>query len=145
VIAIDPDPAARELAGDLGADVVLEDTAPARRGEAVRAATGGRGAHLALDAVGHEAVLAGAIAGLRRRGRHVQVGLLPEGAQVPMDLVIARELEVLGSHGMAAHAYPALLALRLPIDRLVTRAIGLDEAPDALVAPPGGGITVIEP
>jgi alcohol dehydrogenase len=62
-----------------------------------------------------------------------------------MHLVIARELAVLGAHGMAAHAYPELLALRLPVEQLVTRRIGLEEAPAALVERPGAGITVIEP
>jgi alcohol dehydrogenase len=69
-----------------------------------------------------------------------------------MDLVIARELELLGSHGMAARAYPELLALvetgRLRPGDLVTREIGLDEAPPALSAmgePRHTGVTVIRP
>jgi D-arabinose 1-dehydrogenase-like Zn-dependent alcohol dehydrogenase len=142
VVAVDPDPAARALAGELGAHVLL-DAAP--EGDAVRMATGGRGAHLSLDAIGHEAALAASVGGLRTRGRHVQVGLLPERPRVAMDRVIGRELALLGSHGMAAHDYPRLLALGLPVERLVTRRIGLDDAPAALTDPPGGGITVIEP
>ena len=55
-----------------------------------------------------------------------------------MDVVVARELQVLGSHGMAAHAYPELLGLvaagRLDPGALVTRHLGLDEAPAALAA-----------
>jgi alcohol dehydrogenase len=69
----------------------------------------------------------------------VQVGLLPPAQgrpAVPMDRVIALELEVLGSHGMAAHAYPELLGLvaagRLAPQRLVTRTLTLEEAADAL-------------
>jgi alcohol dehydrogenase len=68
----------------------------------------------------------------------VQVGLLPAGAAhaVPVDVVVARELHVIGSHGMAAHDYPAMLALvasgRLRPDLLGTARIGLDEAPAAL-------------
>jgi threonine dehydrogenase-like Zn-dependent dehydrogenase len=72
-------------------------------------------------------------------GRHVQVGLLPPAqgrAEVPMERVIALELQVLGSHGMAAHAYPELLGLiaagRLDPRRLVTRELALDDAPTAL-------------
>ena len=48
---------------------------------------------------------------------------------IPMGEVIARELQVFGSHGMAAHSYPNLLALELPIGRLVTRRIGLEATP----------------
>ena len=69
-----------------------------------------------------------------------------------MGLVIGRELAVLGSHGMAARAYPEMLALvaagRLRPDRLVTSRIGLPEAPQALVAMSDAspvGITVIRP
>ena len=51
---------------------------------------------------------------------------------MPMARVIAHELEILGSHGMAAHDYPEMLALvasgRLRPDLLVTRRLGLDEA-----------------
>ena len=117
----------------------------------MRELTGG-GAHVSLDAIGAEAACAASIAGLRKRGRHVQVGLLPDPPRLPMDLVIARELELLGSHGMAARAYPELLALveagTLRPGDLVTREIGLDEAPAALAAmgeSGPAGVTVIRP
>ena len=55
-----------------------------------------------------------------------------------MDLVVARELSVHGSHGMPAHQYPDLLALvadgALDPGLLVGRVIGLDEAGAALAA-----------
>jgi alcohol dehydrogenase len=107
---------------------------------AVLELTGG-GAHVSLDALGAPVTCANSVRSLRPRGRHVQVGLLPPAqgrAEVPMERVIALELEVLGSHGMAAHAYPALLGLiaagRLDPRPLVTREIGLDEAGEALAA-----------
>ena len=69
-----------------------------------------------------------------------------------MDLVVARELAVLGSHGMPAVDYPALLDLvasgTLDPERLVARRIGLEEAGTALAAMDGRtppGITVVEP
>src|SRR4051812_31224148 len=117
----------------------------------IRDHTGG-GAHVSVDAIGSEAACAASGGGLRKRGRHVQVGLLPDPPRVPMDLVIARELELLGSHGMAAAAYPEMLALveegRLRPGDLVTREIGLNEAPAALTAmgePRHTGVTVIRP
>ena len=139
VVAVDPDAAARAAADAAGADVVLAD------GDGVAAATGGRGAHLSLDCVGHPAALRASILGLRRRGRHVQAGLLPDPPPVPMDRVIGRELAVLGSHGMAARAYPELLALDLPLEPLITRVLTLAEAPAALTDPPRGGFAVVEP
>ena len=52
-----------------------------------------------------------------------------------MDLVIARELEIYGSHGMAARDYPAMLAQIsggiLSPARLVGTVIGLDQSRSA--------------
>jgi alcohol dehydrogenase len=145
VVAIDVSEAALALARDVGAEIT------ALAGADVAELTGG-GAHVSIDAIGSEAACAASIAGLRTRGRHVQVGLLPEPPRVPMHLVIGRELEVLGSHGMAAHAYPEMLALvesgRLRPQDLITSRIGLEEAPGALVAMSGAspaGVTVIRP
>jgi alcohol dehydrogenase len=154
VVAVDVAPAALALAADLGAEACVDATdGEAWRG--VRRATGG-GAHLSLDAFGSHQTCAASVRSLRKRGRHVQVGLLPPALgepAVPMSVVIFRELELVGSHGMAAHGYGELLALvtagRLRPDRLVARSIGLAEAGEALAAmgAPGrtAGITVVEP
>ncbi len=52
--------------------------------------------------------------------------------------MVSRELEVIGSHGMAAVDYPGLLAMisagRLAPRRLVGRTVGLEQAGDELVA-----------
>jgi alcohol dehydrogenase len=145
VAALDVADGALEAARRAGAEVAV------RAGADVRELTGG-GAHVSLDAIGAEAACAASIAGLRKRGRHVQVGLLPEPPRLRMDLVIARELELLGSHGMAARAYPELLALvesgRLRPGDLVTREIGLDDVPAALAAMGEGGppgVTIVRP
>ena len=87
-------------------------------------------------------------------GRRVQVGLMLGDdaiAGVPMDLVIAHELEILGSHGMAAHDYPTMLAAiadgRIDLRLLVGRRITFEEAPEALATMDANthpGMTVIE-
>ncbi|MCC0099825.1 zinc-dependent alcohol dehydrogenase family protein [Streptomyces flavotricini] len=153
VVAVDTAPGALELAREFGAAHCVDARAGGTAG-AVRELTGG-GAHLSLDALGSPATAAASVAGLRRRGRHVQVGLLPtEAGQtvLPMERVIGWELEVLGSHGMAAHAYPPMMELvrsgALRPDRLVTSTIALDAAPAALAAmgtAPGRGVTIILP
>jgi D-arabinose 1-dehydrogenase-like Zn-dependent alcohol dehydrogenase len=151
VVAVDVSPGALELAAALGAAAVVdgrtEDVV-----EAVRALTGG-GAALSLDALGSPTTCVNSVLGLRPRGRHVQVGLLPPSQGrplVPMERVIGLELELLGSHGMAAHAYPELLELvvagRLRPDRLVTAEVGLDGAAQALAeVGRSPGITVLRP
>ncbi|MGW4509146.1 zinc-dependent alcohol dehydrogenase family protein [Streptomyces sp. NPDC004436] len=153
VIAVDTSPEALELARKFGAAHCVDPSAvdPAA---AVRELTGG-GAHLSLDALGSPVTAAASVDGLRRRGRHVQVGLLPAAAgatALPMERVIGWELEILGSHGMAAHAYPPMMELVrsgvLRPELLVTATIPLDAAPAALAAmgtSPGRGVTVILP
>ncbi|ANW17358.1 zinc-dependent alcohol dehydrogenase family protein [Streptomyces clavuligerus] len=152
VIAVDVAPGALELARRFGAEVCVDASAAGDAvAEAVREASGG-GAHLSLDALGSATTCAASVRGLRSHGRHVQVGLLPSGAHVPMDRVVALELEILGSHGMAAHDYPALMSLvasgALRPDLLVTRELPLTAAPDALTAlgaATAPGVTVIAP
>ncbi|MEV5311544.1 MULTISPECIES: zinc-dependent alcohol dehydrogenase family protein [unclassified Streptomyces] len=154
VVAVDVSPGALELARRFGAAECVDGARTADTAAAVRDLTGG-GAHLSLDALGAPATCAASIDGLRRRGRHVQVGLLPSPTgttPVPMARATALELELLGSHGMAAHTYPPMLELvragTLRPDLLVTSAIPLSAAPDALAAmgtAPGAGVTVIEP
>ncbi len=122
---------------------------------AVRELTGG-GADIGLDALGSPATATASVLSLRRRGRHIQVGLLlgpAAGLKLPMDRVVAHELELHGSHGMAAHEYPAMLDLvarrSVPLDRLVGAVISLPEAPAALMGmdelvAASAGITVID-
>ena len=138
VVAVDVRTAALDLARDLGAEAVVDGREIDDTGAAVRALTGG-GAHTSLDALGSPATAAASVRSLRRRGRHVQVGLLlgPDSTPpLPMDRVVAEELEIYGSHGMPARDYPPMLELvasgRLRPDRLVGRVIGLEEAATAL-------------
>lgn len=154
VVAVDVSPEALALARSFGAAECVDASVVTDPAGAVRELTGG-GAHVSLDALGSPGTCAASVNSLRRRGRHVQVGLLPTPTgltPVPMARVIALELELLGSHGMAAHAYPPLRELVragvLRPDLLVTSTIGLDAAPSALAAmgsAPGRGVTVVEP
>ncbi|MDQ1664232.1 MAG: hypothetical protein QOH75_263 [Actinomycetota bacterium] len=140
VVAVDISADALAMAARLGAGVTIDAAAVDDVAVAIRDATGG-GAHVSLDALGSAATAAASIKCLRTRGRHVQVGLLPPALghpPVPMARVIAFELEIVGSHGMAAHAYPAMLdqvvSGQLRPDLLVTRRISLDDAGAALAA-----------
>ncbi|CAN5227661.1 zinc-dependent alcohol dehydrogenase family protein [soil metagenome] len=153
VVAVDRTPAALALARRLGAEhtVVADGSDVAAR---VHELTSG-GSHVAVDAVGSATTCADAIRSLRRHGRHVQVGLLPgvDGhPAVPMDRVIAWELDVLGSHGMAAVDYPGMLGLvgagTLRPQDMVERVVGLAEGARLLptfdkAAPVG--VTLIDP
>jgi alcohol dehydrogenase len=153
VVVVDRNPEALAAATELGAEhALLADGSDVP--SAVALLTGG-GSHVAVDAVGSEQTCADAILSLRRRGRHVQVGLLPPVGghpRVPMARVIGWELDLLGSHGMAAVDYPAMLDLiargALQPHRLLERTIGLEEAAQLLPVfdeAPVVGITVVDP
>ena len=141
VVAVDVSEAALDLARGLGAEIVIQTTDkddPMETARRVVEATDG-GAHLGIDAFGSIATALASIGGLRQRGRHVQVGLLLAAdavLPVAMGPVVARELEILGSHGLAASGYPAMMDLlasgALDPGRLVGQVIGLDEAGQAL-------------
>jgi alcohol dehydrogenase len=160
VIAVDRNVGALDVAKSVGADHVIVSGAPGADEAAdvparVRELTGG-GSHVAVDAVGSEETCADSILSLRRRGRHVQVGLLPpvDGLQprVPMARVIGWELDLLGSHGMAAVDYPGMLALiergELRPHELIEQIVSLDDAAALLPtfdnASPAG-MTIIDP
>lgn len=155
VIAVDVSEDSLRLARELGAVETVDGT-DAEVADRIADLTDG-GADVSLDALGHTTTLTNSVLSLRRRGRHVQVGLLSgehHRPSVPMDRVIGWELQLLGSHGMAAAAYPEMLADvltgRLAPQRLLRHRIGLAQTPDALVGlgRPGsgaGGITVIDP
>lgn len=153
VVVVDRNPEALDAAGRLGAEATLladGTDIPV----AVAAMTGG-GSHVSVDAVGSERTCADAVMSLRRRGRHVQIGLLPPvngHPRVRMDRVIAWELDLLGSHGMAATDYPAMMALiedgSLQPQRLVERTIGLEAAAALLPefdAASLSGMTMVDP
>lgn len=105
---------------------------------AVREISGG-GVHVSLDALGHPTTFFNSITNLRKRGRHVQVGLLLAGhatPAAPMAKVIGNELEILGSHGMQAHRYDAMLAMiqsgLLTPEKLIGARIALEASIDSL-------------
>lgn len=153
VVAVDVSQPALDLAATLGAAVVVAAGPGVDTAAAVLEITDG-GAHVGIDAIGRPSAAAASVASLRRRGRHLQIGLLlGEQARtaLPMDLVISRELEVYGSHGMAAHEYPAMLAAvadgRLHPELLVGTVVPFSEGTGVLAAmnrPTGPGMTVLE-
>jgi D-arabinose 1-dehydrogenase-like Zn-dependent alcohol dehydrogenase len=137
VVAVDVAPAALDRARQLGAEVTLDP----REVDVAAAVQELGGAHVSLDALGSPVTAVASVGCLRRRGRHVQVGLLlgdRSTPPLPMDRVVAHELEIYGSHGMPARDYPAMLELvasgALRPELLVGRVVGLAEAGQALAA-----------
>ena len=97
------------------------------------------GAHVSIDALGSQQTCFNSIDNLRKRGKHIQVGLMTGDHQhprIPMDRVLADELEVIGSHGMQAFRYKEMLAMithgKLMPEKLVVELISLEDSLDAL-------------
>ncbi len=153
VIGVDLSDEKLALARQAGAAHTFNAAAVPEVPEAIRELTAG-GAHVSVDAFGSAITCRNSILSLRRRGRHVQIGLLlgdQAEPALPMGRVIAHELEIFGSHGMQAHAYPQILDMiaagKLPIGKLIGRRISLDAAGEALAnldSFSGKGITVID-
>ena len=98
------------------------------------------GVHVSIDALGNTKTSFNSIANLRKRGKHIQVGLMvgdDHNPEVPMDKIIANELEILGSHGMQAYKYDTILKMidlgKLHPEKLVGKTIDLEESPKELV------------
>jgi alcohol dehydrogenase len=152
VVAIDLTEEKLRFANGIGAVATVNASRVDDVAGAVQEITRG-GAHVSIDALGHPVTCFNSIANLRRRGRHVQVGLMlgeHSRPQIPMAKVIAHELEILGSHGMQAFRYEAMLDMieagRLYPEKLIGKEIALDEAPAALMAMDrfeGTGISVV--
>ena len=154
VLAIDVNEDALKLAQALGATKTLNVAGVTDVGAAVRDATNG-GAHVSLDALGITATFHNSIRGLRKLGRHVQIGM-PLGRHaeptIPLlELVYSRQISVMGTRGIPASRFPALFEMiaagHLDPARLVTHTISLAEAGPALEAMngyTGAGITVID-
>jgi alcohol dehydrogenase len=150
VYAVDISDAALEVAASLGAQTVNSNEI-----DPVSYLQKLGGVDVAVDALGSEVTANASVLSLSRRGRHLQLGLLLTDnglTAMPMARVIAWELDLLGSHGMAARDYPEMLALVasgvLNPSLLVKREVGLAEGAIALAELENqvmGGITIINP
>jgi len=138
VVAVDIKDDTLALAGEMGAVALVNASKSVDVVAEIKALTHG-GAHVSLDALGSTTTCFNSVANLRKRGKHIQVGLMTGNHQhpkIPMDLVIARELEILGSHGMQAFKYPEMLAMiqngNLHPEKLIEKTLTLEEATLAL-------------
>jgi len=134
VIAVDLDDRKLELAKKAGAQHVIngkkEDPV-----KAVMDLTGG-GAHVSVDALGIATTCRNAVMSLRKRGRHVQIGLTSQGEKgeiaIPVDQIVFKEIQFTGSVGMESWRYPAMLEMvergRLSPKMLITQTLPIEKA-----------------
>jgi len=139
VLAIDVTDEKLDFAQSIGAIATINAAKVEDVVEAVLEITQG-GAHVSLDALGSPETCFNSIANLRKRGKHVQVGLMVADHKhpaIPMDKVIAHELEILGSHGIQAYRYGAIFEMirtgKLKPAKILGKTIHLEQALEELV------------
>ncbi len=140
VVAVDIGKEQLLLAQKLGAVAVINAAEVEDVVEAVRGITQG-GVHVSIDALGSQQTCFNSIANLRKRGKHIQVGLMTGDHQhprVPMDRVLSNELEIIGSHGMQAFRYPEMMDMisrdKLQPQKLLGETITLQQSLQALTS-----------
>lgn len=152
VIAVDIAEDKLEFARAIGAEVAI-NSAYGEPADAIMDITDG-GAHISIDALGLSQIVATSVNSLRKRGKHIQVGIMESGQHdvpIPIAKIIGRELEIIGSHGMQAHRYPEMLEMirlgKLEPQKLIGKAVSLDESTEVLMTMndfAGSGVTVID-
>ncbi len=137
-IAIDIDNDKLEFAKSIGAAYTINAREVLQVPEAVIELTKG-GAHVSVDALGSWETCNNSIRCLRKQGKHIQLGLMAgteANPPLPMHEVIAKELQLIGSHGMQAHQYPKMMewisAGKMHPEKLLGRIITLEESCEAL-------------
>ena len=139
VIAVSRNQEKLELAKQLGASHTVT-AGPNAPDEIVEITDGG--AHVSVDALGAAETAIPAIMSLRTRGRHLRLGGSNHKDQgqvsIPVDVILFRELSVIGSFGMQAARFPEMLEMvesrRLNLDQLVGNTVTLEEAGDVLAS-----------
>ncbi len=153
VVAVDISDEKLEWAKKLGAVAAINGSQATPVKEIVRLTDGG--AHVSVDALGITATCQPSIACLRKQGRHVQIGLTSSAEKgqiaIPIDVVVLKEVSLIGSYGMPAPRFGAMLAMveqgKLAPGKLVSRTVPLEEAGPVLASMDSFatiGVTVID-
>jgi L-iditol 2-dehydrogenase len=131
IIAVDLDAKKLDLACKLGADEALRSDQVDVAAEVMRR-TEGRGADIALEAVGIAPTVQTAVACLRKGGQLTLVGLLAAKIELPMQAIVTRELTLSSSY-ISCGEYPACLDLMargtIDVEPLISAVAPLADAP----------------
>ncbi|MCB0669391.1 MAG: alcohol dehydrogenase catalytic domain-containing protein [Saprospiraceae bacterium] len=153
IAVVDVNPESLTTAMDFGAEKVYENLNQSAIHDLVNWSE--KGVDVCVDAIGHPALINSGLKTLRRRGRYIQVGLMPDQAGIPeisLGKLLAQELEILGSHGIQSWKYAEMLDFiieqKLNIKDLIRQHCSLLDAVALLTSMDKNqhfGITVIHP
>ena len=114
---------------------------------AVRDVTGGRGADVSFEVVGHGDTVLSAIRSLRKGGTVVLVGNLSPTVELPLQEVVSREISVLGScasSGEIPECIDLLARGVVDVDPIISLKASLDEGPELFARLYGGDRTLMK-
>ena len=146
IVAVDIDPQKLALAQRMGATHVLNASGsdvPA----AVRDLTGGKGADVSFEVVGHGDTVLSAIRILRKGGTVVLVGNLSPTVELPLQDVVSREISVLGSCASSGEIPKCIDLLArgvVDVDPIISLKASLDEGPEVFARLYGGDDTLMK-
>jgi L-iditol 2-dehydrogenase len=132
VVAVDVDARKLELARRMGATHGIDATA-VDGPVAVANLTGGRGADVAFEAVGHGGTVASAIRSVRKGGTVVLIGNLSPTVELPLQSAVTREIAVLGSCGSNGEIPECIDWLArgvIDVDPIISLTAPLEAAPE---------------
>ncbi len=121
------------LAGELGADDVIQTGDGIDLPAIVRERTGGLGADLVMEAVGADATVSMSVDSVRKGGKVVLIGNITPTVSLGLQSVVTREIDVLGSCA-SSNDYPACLELmqrgKIRVLPVVSASVPLDRGPE---------------
>ena len=122
-------------AGGVGSNIVYDVETDCAARERMRDLTGGRGADVVFEAIGHPSTFRQATEMAADGGRCVMVGIAPAGATAGVEItrLVRRKLQLLGSFGGRPRSDLAILMDmaadgRLQLDGAISRRFSLEEA-----------------
>jgi (R,R)-butanediol dehydrogenase / meso-butanediol dehydrogenase / diacetyl reductase len=137
VVVSEPNPARRARAEALEAATVVDPTA-VDVPELLREQSDGLGFDVAIECSGHPNGFATAIRSLRRRGTLAQTGLFVGEASVEPMLWSLNDLTIVGTWCYWVYDFERIAAQiaagDLPVERVITSNVTLDDAPDAFAS-----------
>ncbi|MDC8804447.1 2,3-butanediol dehydrogenase [Halomonas pacifica] len=132
VLVLEMSAARKAKALEVGADRII-DPQECDPIEAIRAETGGYGAQVAFECIGHKHTAKLAIDSVRKAGRVVMVGIFEEPSEFNFFDIVATEKEVVGSLAYQGEFGEVIRLISdgvIDVQPLITGRIGLDEIID---------------
>ena len=132
VIAVDLEEKKLQMARQMGADQTFLATDPELL-EKLKAATGGQGPDIAVEVVGAQKSVLTAIHAVRRGGTVTLIGNLAPTVEIPLQIVVTRQLKLLGSCASAGEYRECIELMEngaIKVDPLISALAPLSEGAD---------------